>query len=283
MHTNLSWCKAILTNTLPQHAAVGCPNVHWFGPTYRRQTQILCSAEWMFHFPTLRFLVFQSSPGPLEDFETTGFSFLLPTMEAFCCFQYFEAGCSMNNLFWTGLPPPIWFCPGFAQQANGSSLRDNAILWLVAHAHWQQCFESLGPHSYTMPVCFVGLVELFWGNFQTKCGLLGNGIGSCGTGLGSKGGGNPSLRFHGQTFVFVLMWTSELPSLYICMQKKCQYLIGHSRPACTATMRKFSPLWPPGKRLIYHLGIFSVSLGRENGPVLWTQTGRCHLQTGEST
>ena len=160
MHTNLSWCKAILTNTFPQHAAVGCPNVRWFGPTYRRQTQILCSAEWMFHFPTLRFRVSQSSPGPLEDWETTGFLFLLPTMEAFCWFQYFEAGCSMNNLFWTGLPPPIWFCPGFAQQANGSSLRDNAILWLVAHAHWQQCFESLGPHSYTKPVCFVGLVGL---------------------------------------------------------------------------------------------------------------------------
>ena len=107
MHTNLSWCKAILTNTLPQHAAVGCPNVHWFGPTYRRQTQILCSAEWMFHFLTLRFRVSQSSPGPLEDWETTGFLFLLSTMEAFCWFQYFEAGCSMNNLFWTGLPPPF--------------------------------------------------------------------------------------------------------------------------------------------------------------------------------
>ena len=172
MHTNLSWCKAILTNTLPQHVAFGCPNVHWFGPTYRRQTQILCSAEWMFHFPTLRFLVSHSSPGPLEDWETTGFSFLLPTMEAFCWFQYFEAGCSMNNLFWTGLPPPIWFCPGFAQQANGSSLRDNAVLWFIAHAHWQQCFESLGPHSYTKPVCFVGLVGLLCGNFQTKCQIL---------------------------------------------------------------------------------------------------------------
>ena len=98
-------------------------------------------------------------------------------------------------------------------------------------------------------------------------GLLGNGIGSCGTGLGSKGGGNPSLRFHGQTFVFVLMWTSELPSLYICMQKKCQYLIGHSRPACTATMRKFSPLWPPGQAInLPSRDIFCFSWARK-----WTR------------
>lgn len=237
MHTNLSWYKAILANTFPQHAAVGCPKVPWFAPTYGRQTQILCSAKWMFHFPTLRFLVSQSRPGPLEDWEIMGFSFLLPTMEAFCWFRYFEAGCSVNNLFWTGLPPPIWFCPGFAQQANGSSLRDNAILWLVAYIHWQQ----------SKPVCFICLMGLLCGNFQTKGQILVVfaplaflAVAQAVVALfWAPKVVATLLRFCRRTFVFVLMWTNEVPSLYVCIQKKCQCLIGHLRRACTATMRKF--------------------------------------------
>ena len=160
MHTNLSWCKAILTNTLPQHAAVGCPNVHWFGPTYRRQTQFCVRPSECFIFQPCGFLSLNPAPGLSKIGKPRDFHSFFQPWKLFVGFNIFEAGCSMNNLFWTGLPTPIWFCPGFAQQANGSSLRDNAILWLVAHAHWQQCFESLGPHSYTKPVCFVGLVGL---------------------------------------------------------------------------------------------------------------------------
>ena len=37
-------------------------------------------------------------------------------------------------------------------------------------------------------------------------------------------------------------WVAVVVYMYT---KKCQYLIGHSRPACTATMRKFCLLWPP--------------------------------------
>ena len=113
-----------------------------------------------FIFQPCGFLSLNPAPGLSKIGKPRDFHSFFQPWKLFVGFNIFEAGCSMNNLFWTGLPTPIWFCPGFAQQANGSSLRDNAILWLVAHAHWQQCFEYLGPHSYTKPVCFVGLVGL---------------------------------------------------------------------------------------------------------------------------
>lgn len=75
-------------------------------------------------------------------------------------------------------------------------------------------------------------------------GLLGSGIGSCGTGLGFKGGGNPS-EIPRPNICFcadVNKWVAVVVYMYA---KKCQYLIGHSRAACTATVRKFCPLWPP--------------------------------------
>ena len=73
-HTNPSWSAAILANALP-------PQLPGYGPTYSCRIYILCWAKRMFHLSTLLFLVSVSSLLPLQDCETTDFSFLLPTME----------------------------------------------------------------------------------------------------------------------------------------------------------------------------------------------------------
>ena len=124
-------------------------------------------------------------------------------------------------------------------------------------------------------------------NSRSICalGLLGSGIGSCGTGLGSKGGGNPS-EIPRPNICFCLMWTNELPLLYICLQKSANIIIGHSRPACTATMRKFCLLWPPRQAInLPSQDIFCFSWARKwtcfCGVAICRQGKACRLFLGK--